>query len=148
MGDLDLRVSDREREAVAEKLREHAAEGRLDPDELEERLTAAYAARTRRDLVALTRDLPDRPPAPPRPPSVPRRVAPMAVRLILFDLFCVAIWLLSGTNGSFWPAWVILVSALAIGSRWAHELAGPSSAADTSHRARDRGIRRGRDRRW
>src|SRR5919206_178586 len=47
MADLEMRVSDREREAVAEQLREHAAEGRLDPDELEERLTAAYAARTR-----------------------------------------------------------------------------------------------------
>jgi hypothetical protein len=147
MADLDMRASDREREAVAETLRDHAAEGRLDADELEERLTAAYAARTRRDLVALTRDLPAHPPAPSRRPPVPRRVAPMAVRLILFDLFCVGIWLISGAEGSFWPAWVILVSALAIGTRWAHELAGPSSAADTSRRALDRETRRDRGRR-
>jgi hypothetical protein len=147
MGDLDLRASDREREAVAETLREHAAEGRLDPDELEERLTAAYAARTRRDLVGLTRDLPARPPAPPPRTPVPTRLKPAVVRMLVFDLFCVAIWLLSDPEGYFWPAWVILVSAFVIGTRWAHEVAGTSNAGRTSHRGLDRGTRRDRARR-
>lgn len=53
------RVSDRERDAVAERLREAAGEGRLDLDELDERLGAAYRARTYAELVPLTRDLPD-----------------------------------------------------------------------------------------
>lgn len=53
-----LRISDTERHAVAEVLRQAAGEGRLDLDELDERLEAAYAAKTYGDLVPLTRDLP------------------------------------------------------------------------------------------
>ena len=46
---MDVRASDSEREAVAESLRNHAAAGRLDPDELEDRLGRAFAAVTRAD---------------------------------------------------------------------------------------------------
>jgi hypothetical protein len=58
-----LRVSDHERHAVADLLREAAGEGRLDLEELEERLERTYAAKTYGDLVPLTADLP----APQRP---------------------------------------------------------------------------------
>ncbi|MEO9325688.1 DUF1707 domain-containing protein [Nocardioides sp. C4-1] len=54
----DLRISDDERHAVAERLRDAAGEGRIDLDELEERLEATYAARTYADLVPITADLP------------------------------------------------------------------------------------------
>lgn len=54
-----LRASDADRERVAAVLREAAAEGRLAFDELDERLSAAYAAKTYADLEPLTRDLPD-----------------------------------------------------------------------------------------
>jgi hypothetical protein len=53
-----LRISDADRHRVAELLREAAGEGRLDIDELDERLEAAYAAKTYGDLVPLTADLP------------------------------------------------------------------------------------------
>lgn len=53
-----LRVSDEERHAVAEVLREAAGEGRITLDELDGRLEATYAARTYADLVPLTADLP------------------------------------------------------------------------------------------
>ncbi len=53
-----LRVSDADREKVAEVLRTAAGEGRIDFDELEERLEATYAARTYADLVPITLDLP------------------------------------------------------------------------------------------
>ena len=53
-----LRVSDADRHRVGELLREAAGEGRLDIEELEERLEAAYAAKTYADLVPLTADLP------------------------------------------------------------------------------------------
>ncbi|GAA5144301.1 hypothetical protein GCM10023340_11880 [Nocardioides marinquilinus] len=74
-----LRVSDAERHEVAEVLRRAAGEGRLDLDELDERLEATYAARTYADLVPLTLDLPDdgSSPLPARPATGP---AP-AVRL-------------------------------------------------------------------
>ncbi|MDR0345242.1 MAG: DUF1707 domain-containing protein [Nocardiopsaceae bacterium] len=61
-----MRVSDHERDAVAESLGEHAAVGRLTLDELEERVSAALAARTRGDLETLQRDLPDKAEVPPR----------------------------------------------------------------------------------
>ena len=53
-----MRVSDAERHRVAEILRDAAGEGRIDLDELDERLEATYAARTYADLVPLTADLP------------------------------------------------------------------------------------------
>lgn len=53
-----LRISDDDRHRVAEVLRTAAGEGRLDLDELDERLGAAYAAKTYADLVPLTADLP------------------------------------------------------------------------------------------
>ena len=53
-----MRVSDAEREAAAAELREHFASGRLDQEELETRLSAVFAARTRGDLSSLFADLP------------------------------------------------------------------------------------------
>ena len=74
-----LRISDQDRHQVAEVLREAAGEGRIDLDELDERLDATYAARTYADLVPITLDLPatpatrlpDRPAAPTPSPVVP-----------------------------------------------------------------------------
>ncbi|MGV9233001.1 DUF1707 SHOCT-like domain-containing protein [Streptomyces nigra] len=54
----ELRASDRDRERVAEVLRDALAEGRLDMEEFEERLDATYRARTYGELEPLTRDLP------------------------------------------------------------------------------------------
>jgi hypothetical protein len=53
-----LRISDQDRHQVAEVLREAAGEGRIDLDELDQRLDATYAARTYADLVPITLDLP------------------------------------------------------------------------------------------
>lgn len=55
-----LRVSDADRHKVAEILRQAAGEGRLDLDELDERLESAYAAKTYADLIPITADLPIR----------------------------------------------------------------------------------------
>jgi len=53
-----LRVSDADREQAAELLRTAAGDGRITFDELDERLSAAYAARTYGDLAQVTADLP------------------------------------------------------------------------------------------
>lgn len=53
-----LRISDADRHQVSELLRRAAGEGRLDMEELDERLEAAYRAKTYGDLVPLTSDLP------------------------------------------------------------------------------------------
>jgi uncharacterized protein DUF1707 len=54
----EIRVSDAEREAAAAELREHFASGRLDQEELDERLARVFAAKTRGDLNAVFTDLP------------------------------------------------------------------------------------------
>ena len=53
-----LRIGDADREAAAAALREHFAQGRLTMDEFEHRLELVFAAKTDRDLAAITRDLP------------------------------------------------------------------------------------------
>jgi hypothetical protein len=59
-----MRASDADRDRVLDVLREAAAEGRLTPDELEERMGATLAARTLGELAALTADLPSGQPEP------------------------------------------------------------------------------------
>ena len=53
-----LRISDQERQQVAEVLRQAAGEGRIDLEELDERLEATYSAKTYADLLPITADLP------------------------------------------------------------------------------------------
>lgn len=60
-----LRVGDTERYEAAAALGEHFATGRLDQDEYDGRVQAAYAGRTRADLQRLFTDLPE--PVPFRP---------------------------------------------------------------------------------
>lgn len=99
--DPSLRVSDAEREEVATLLRDHAAEGRLTPEELDERLELAFAARTRADLDALMTDLPQKPPAPDH--VAPLRTLSLAAGAMLL---LVALVLATGA-GLFLPIWVV-----------------------------------------
>jgi hypothetical protein len=114
--DPDLRVSQAERDQVAAVLARHFADGRLTVEEYEERVEAAFAARTGRDLEPLLADLPaaDPPPAPARPatprhqrrpfraPAFPaaRVVAVAAVVVLAIATGPWALWLL-------WPALVL-----------------------------------------
>jgi hypothetical protein len=59
-----MRIGNADREQAVKALGDHFAQGRLEPDEFEERMTAAYAARTAQDLDRLFHDLPR--PAPPQ----------------------------------------------------------------------------------
>lgn len=70
-----MRISDAERHKVAEVLREAAAEGRIDLEELDERLEATYRAKVYADLVPLTLDLP----GPHLPASDPAQTLPQPV---------------------------------------------------------------------
>ncbi|GAA0960859.1 DUF1707 domain-containing protein [Kribbella koreensis] len=58
---LRRRVSDLEREEVADVLREAAGEGRLSYTELEDRLETLYSAKTYGELVEIASDLPNGP---------------------------------------------------------------------------------------
>jgi uncharacterized protein DUF1707 len=132
----DLRASDADREAVATQLRAAGADGRLDPDELEERLGQAYAAKTFGDLAPLTADLAP-PPAPvpastpesapnplppPPPPGAPaRRSGPPKQQIRAWagtSVLLVGVWaivsLVSGELLFFWPIFPIGFWGIAI----------------------------------
>ncbi|MFZ2501940.1 MAG: DUF1707 domain-containing protein [Nocardioides sp.] len=77
-----LRISDADRNKVAEILREAAGEGRIDFEELDQRLDATFAAKTYGDLVPITLDLPTNQlaiPQPATPAPVRSRVVPAPV---------------------------------------------------------------------
>ncbi len=68
-----MRVGDRDRDAVAHRLQEAFAEGRLDDDEFDQRMRAALTARVGAELATLTQDLPASTGLTPRP--APQKVA-------------------------------------------------------------------------
>jgi hypothetical protein len=76
----EVRASDQDRDAVAQRLQQAFAERRLDDDEFDERMRAALTARTGADLDKLTADLPapapgGRGPAPAVPSPGRRAIA-------------------------------------------------------------------------
>ncbi len=68
-----------DRERVADVLRQAAGEGRLTMEELEQRITAVYSAKTYAQLEPLTRDLPA-PGRAPQPAAASAASAPPALR--------------------------------------------------------------------
>ena len=78
-----MRISDADRHKVSEILRDAAAEGRIDFEELDERLEATYAAKVYADLVPITLDLPgvQGPRVPATPPAHPGQQPGPAVPL-------------------------------------------------------------------
>ena len=66
-----MRAADTDRDRAADLLRTAAAEGRITFDELDERVSRAYAAKTFADLQAVTGDLPGPGITPPTPAARP-----------------------------------------------------------------------------
>jgi Domain of unknown function (DUF1707) len=115
--DPAVRASDAEREDVSRQLSAHAAAGRLTPEELGERLDAAYAARTHGELMRLLEDLPAAPAPRAEDPAravARKRLAHRAGAAAIASLVCVAIWAAAGASGSFWPIWVMLVATVGL----------------------------------
>jgi hypothetical protein len=71
-----IRIGTAEREQAVTALGDHFAQGRLGPEEFEERMTAAYAARTADDLDRLFADLPRAAPPPAPHPALVHPPAP------------------------------------------------------------------------
>jgi hypothetical protein len=123
-----LRVGDAERQGVVERLNTAFAEGRLDVGELDERVRAAYAAKTVGDLRRLVLDLPQPRDARGRPglpvkPAADREIERSSRRAALggtFGIFLVnvliwaAICLGSGDLIYFWPIWTAIPFVLAV----------------------------------
>jgi hypothetical protein len=121
-GNTSLRVSDAERDAVVTELAEHFQQGRLDQAEFEERITAALAARTGRDLAGPLADLP-----PAREQSgVAQPGARFPRPLLAVPLLAVVILIAGIAAGGWhhgwvpWPLWwliPIMVLRLSLGRR-------------------------------
>jgi hypothetical protein len=79
----DLRVSTAERNAVAELLSQHYAEGRLDASEFDDRLEHAMAAKTGADLSNLLLDLPGPKTTLPVPTRRPRRAGILGMAVLV-----------------------------------------------------------------
>lgn len=83
--DAHLRVSDAERNEVAERLGRHYTDGRLDDAEYRARLDRAMGATTRGDLDGLFDDLPWLPDEQPREPRR-RRIVPLLLLVLVVAL--------------------------------------------------------------
>ncbi|MFC7330129.1 DUF1707 SHOCT-like domain-containing protein [Marinactinospora rubrisoli] len=115
-----LRASDADRDAVAARLADALAEGRLDLSEYDDRLHHAMRSKTMGELRALTADLPEPAPAPEesvaltdlgRAPSGPgrqNRLEPWR-GLAGLTVILVGIWgvtsVIAGQLLPFWPLW-------------------------------------------
>ena len=135
-GEESLRAGNADRERVVALLNGAFAEGRLDVHELDERVAAAYAAKTMGELAPLTADLPSgrapvpRPAASPARPAADREIAhgsrsaAVGGALGLF-LVNVLIWAAISVGARdaiyFWPIWtaipLVFAVAAAIGGR-------------------------------
>jgi uncharacterized protein DUF1707/2TM domain-containing protein len=128
-----VRASDEDRERTLRQLRRHYAAGRLEPEELEQRIGVATRARTREELRALTVDLPKDVRARGR--RAVSRVDHVMLRahgaaFAGVNGSLVGIWALAGA-GTFWPAWVLVpwgagLGAHAYGSRALRRALGTS----------------------
>lgn len=120
-----IRASDADRERVVEILRQHTAEGRITADEFDERMTAAYNARTMGALAELTTDLPvDLAEHAQRQQALARKAkrGKSAGRLVRegvsgiasIGVVLTAIWFIAG-GGYFWPGWPLgIMSAILV----------------------------------
>ncbi|GAA2867077.1 DUF1707 domain-containing protein [Pseudonocardia halophobica] len=119
--DAALRLSDADREAVADRIRAAAAEGRLTLEEADERQQAAYAAKVEADLIPLTADLPAPPPPPPGlrtlPPDARRRLVIHAGIGLAVVLLVLVRWIV-GPVSFFWPGGPIFWIAVSIAAHY------------------------------
>jgi DUF1707 SHOCT-like domain len=119
--DAHIRCSDAEREQVAGFLRDRAAEGRLTPEELAERVGLAYRAVTIGELERLVYDLPGSPVPAAHPRRPARRLQPAIVAVAVVALVAVLIpgplWILwlGGVAIAFAFAFMALALGLALG---------------------------------
>ncbi|HEX2904923.1 MAG TPA: DUF1707 domain-containing protein [Jatrophihabitans sp.] len=112
----ELRIGTAERERAAAELSRHLTAGRLELDEFDERVKAAYAARTERELAVLLNDLPAAEPV--RRQRRPRRRFLLAILLVAGVVALAAV-------AAFPP--VLLIPVLFVVLRLRHQFAGATN---------------------
>ena len=111
----DLRIGDADRDATVQALTDHHVAGRLNADELGERVATALAARTRGELDQTVADLPA--PAPrPAPPTTRPAVPGWRAHVAAYVATIVGLWLVWALTGGGhpWPVWPMLGWGLGI----------------------------------
>ncbi|HTX09832.1 MAG TPA: DUF1707 domain-containing protein [Solirubrobacteraceae bacterium] len=147
--DYGLRASDEQRERAAQDIREHFAAGRLSEDELDERVQAAYSAKTQQELASLMADLPKLPASPAQQKAelvqrrrhLQRRLIQETGGGVALFVVCTVIWISSGASGQFWPIWVALITLIPL-LRNGWRLYGPAPEFDRVERELDSRQRR------
>ena len=131
-----LRASDADRDAVTDTLREAAGEGRLEPDELEQRVGAALRARTYGELARLVADLPGGAELPWRRPTrslgrsalvAPGLLVATTLAVVAVMLVVLVVLAIVALAAAWWVAcilfWVLFCGSrrrLASGALWRH----------------------------
>jgi fatty acid desaturase len=100
-----LRASDNDREQVADRLRHAAAEGRLLTEELEDRLGAAFSARTYGELDHVVSDLPAPRDERHKTPLWVKATLAIAILVAMLAVLAVVALVLIGLAGA-WLLWV------------------------------------------
>lgn len=122
--DDGLRVSDAERQEVADQLTKHYADGRLDQAEFGERLEQAMGAKTWGDLDGLFYDLPGQAVSAAAPPIVRRRhrfgIVVLVVALLVFTLPRIWLFPFSPFPGFFRVPWLLLGLVALVAYRRGH----------------------------
>jgi hypothetical protein len=117
----DLRVSDVERAAVQERLREAVGAGQLDLHEFDVRVATVWQAKTRGELTRVTADLPAVPAPPAAPPAPPRQrifsddaggttMRVLSTIWLSATAINVVVWMLVSLTSGFtypWPIWML-----------------------------------------
>jgi len=115
--DQHLRVSDAERQAVADRLAEHFGDGRLDQAEFDERVGRAMNAKTRADLAGLFDDLPETgAPAMPERPRRRRRYPILTVALLVLITVAAAHAVAAVTVPWLWVGFLVVILLFATGT--------------------------------
>ncbi|CAN5703592.1 DUF1707 domain-containing protein [soil metagenome] len=133
----DIRVSDRDRQLAADRLKSAMDEGRLDLFEYDSRLAQAYGSATYAELDQLFHDLPPtvRPAEHAGTDVAPRRAArrpapassglPLALKILWtvwasVVLINLVVWTLVSVNDSdanyFWPMWFLIPGTALFGA--------------------------------
>jgi Domain of unknown function (DUF1707) len=122
--DPNVRAADADREATAERLRQHHAEGRIDVTEFQERLDGTYQAKTVGELRQLVSDLPRDPQPGPLHRGPQLRALTMTPWIPLLFL-AIAISALAGHHHHHAGLWVLIPLAfLARFLLWGHRPLG------------------------
>ena len=119
-----MRASDADRDVVRRALGDAYAEGRIDRDELDERTDAVNAAKTLGELPPILADL-----VPVTGSAVVRASGDVHAQaaqkweksrreafmsFLTPSLICLVIWLVTGADAFFWPAFVMIPTGLGL----------------------------------